>query len=236
MLTNSCRIACEKRRNLAIATVMAGLLLLPARPSSAAQEHAAPSPTEHAAAQGPGATPDTHSTETAHASEGAHGNPLSGLLWPVANFAVLVAVLRRYLRAPAAEYFASRKAQIRKDLIDAATLKSEANAQLAEIDARLKALPAELDALRTRGRQETEAEQQRIAKSAAAERARLVEQTRRDIDLQVRNARRELTEHAARLALQLAETRITREISAVDHDRLSRQYVDQVGARQGLPS
>lgn len=224
MLTIRCRIACEKRRNLAVAPVLLALLVLPAPARAAVQEHTTEAAAPHASAPEHGTAPDA-----AHSGEGAHGNPLAGLLWPVANFAVLVAVLRHYLRAPAAEYFASRKAQIRKDLVDAATLKSEASGQLAEIDARLQALPAELEALRARGRQEIDAEQQRIAKSADVESTRLVEQTRRDIELQVRNARRELTAHAARLAVTLAETRITAEITADDHERLARRYIEQVG-------
>ena len=230
MPTTTCRIACEKRRNLTVASALLVLVLVPARVHLSAQDHGAQGATTHAPAS------EAHDAAPEHASEGGHGNPLAGLLWPVANFAVLVAVIRHYLRKPAADYFASRKAQVRKDLVDAAELKSAATSQLADIDARLKALPAELEALRARGRQEIDAEQQRIAKSAEAERTRLLEQTRRDIDLQIRNARRELTEHAARLAVELAETRITREITADDHDRLSRQYVDQVGAQRGLHS
>ena len=72
------------------------------------------------------------------------------------------------------------------------------------IEQKLQALPGELDALRTRGAEEIKAEEQRIAAAAAADRDRLLEQTRREIDLQVRLAKKEILEHAADLSVQLA--------------------------------
>ena len=48
------------------------------------------------------------------------------------------------------------------------------------------------------------AEQARIAQAAAAERERLLEHTRREIEMRLRVARRELIEHAAQLAVDIA--------------------------------
>ena len=61
----------------------------------------------------------------------------------------------------------------------------------------MQALPAELEALKRQGAEDVKAEQARIAQAAADERTRLLEQTRREIDMRLRIARRELTEHAA---------------------------------------
>ena len=76
-------------------------------------------------------------------------------------------------------------------------MRTTATAQLAEIQQKLEALPAELAALRRAAKKTCVAEQARIAQAAAAERERLLEQTRREIDMRLRMARRELTEHAA---------------------------------------
>ncbi len=84
--------------------------------------------------------------------------------------------------------------QIRTDLVQAAEMKQSAAAQIEEIDRKMKALPAELEALRAQGAQEIAAEEERIRAAAAAERDRLLEQARRDIDLQVKIAERELVE------------------------------------------
>ena len=55
----------------------------------------------------------------------------------------------------------------------------------------MKQLPGELDTL-ARGQEEIAGEQARIEQAAAAERERLLEQTRREIDLQLRAVRRDL--------------------------------------------
>jgi F-type H+-transporting ATPase subunit b len=153
------------------------------------------------------------------------------LLWPTANFIVLVVLLNKVLRAPIAEYLAARSSQIRKDLVDAAELNKSATAQLADVERKLQALPGELDALRTRGAQEIVAEEERIASAAAADRARLLTQTKREIEVRLQAAQRELSDHAATLALQLAEQKLATEMTAADHARLVDRYVAQVKER-----
>ena len=71
-------------------------------------------------------------------------------------------------------------------------------------------------------------EEQRIAAQAAADRERLLEQTRREIDLQVRLAKKEILEHAANLSVQLATERIKKEVTPADQDRLVDRYLSQV--------
>jgi F-type H+-transporting ATPase subunit b len=212
------------RRPWFAALLTLALLSILPRPA-AAQEHQPP------------AQPDTHATADAHAPEGEHGGEhgfvasLTGMLWPAANFLILAGGLWWFLKDPAAAYLRDRHASIRKDLVEAAQLKSSATADLAEIDRRLAALPGEIDALRRRGADEIAAEEQRITSQAAAERERLLEQTRREIDLQVRLAKRELTAHAANLAVQLASDRLKQSLTAEDQQQLVDRYLDQVTPR-----
>ena len=111
---------------------------------------------------------------------------------------------------------------------EAAELKSTATAQLAQIEQKLQALPGEISALRTRGAEEIAAEEQRIAAAAVADRERLLEQTRREIDLQVRLAKKDILEHAADLSVQLATERIKKDVTQADQDRLVDRYLQQV--------
>jgi F0F1-type ATP synthase membrane subunit b/b' len=133
-----------------------------------------------------------------------------------------------FLRTPIATYLADRSAGIRDDLVTAARMKESAAAQIADLERKLAALPGELEALKARGHEEIAAEEQRIEQAAAAERERLVEQTRREIDLQLRIAERELVEHASNLAVQLATERIQRTITPSDQSRLVDRYLEQV--------
>lgn len=197
-----------------------------------AQEHApAPPPVEQSSPLPQGAQP-AHpdapaTTDTAHAEE-AHDEGIMPTVFRLANFAILVGLLVYFLKSPFVAYLASRSAQIRQDLVTAAEMRAAATAQLAEIDRKMQALPAELDALRRQGAEDVQAEQARIAEAAAAERTRLLEQTRREIDMRLRIAKRELTEHAAQLAVGVAEQRIRRSITPDDQVRLVDRYASQL--------
>lgn len=211
-------LACELRRKLRRAALLVAATLALAGANTAAQATDA-----HAPAQ-----PDAHAAPAGeHAAAGDHGG-LAGLLWPTANFLILCGGLYYFLRAPFTEYLAGRSTQIRKDLVDAAELNRAATAQLAEVDRKVKALPGEIEALRTRGAQEIAAEEARIADAATAERERLLAQTRREIDVRLKAAQRELSEHAATLALDLAKRRLATDVTPADHARLVDRYVQQV--------
>lgn len=209
--TQTTQEACELKNKVATTVFAATSVLLSA--VAFAQEHA-PAAAEHAEEAGE------------HAQ--SLGHMLLGLGWPLANFAIFIGVLYYFFNKPFREYLATRSAAIRKDLVEAAELKATATAQLAQIEQKLQAIPGEISALRTRGAEEIKAEEQRIAAAAAADRERLLEQTRREIDLQVRLAKKEILEHAADLSVQLATERIQKEVTPADQDRLVDRYLQQV--------
>ena len=173
-----------------------------------------------------------HAAEAEHAAPHSVTDMILAMGWPLANFAIFVGVLYYFFNQPLKDYLASRSSTIRKDLVEAAELKAAATAQLAAIEQKLQALPGELETLRRRGAAEIAAEEQRIAAAAAADRDRLLEQTRREIDLQVRLAKREILEHAADLSVQLATERIKKEVTPADQERLVDRYLDQVKGNQ----
>lgn len=192
-----------------------------------AQEHAPQPPaTGHGAAMPQGAQP----AGAEHAAEEAHADPhpIRTMVARLLNFALLVGVLVYFLKSPIAAHLASRVTQIRHDLVTAAELKQAASAQLAEIQQKMAALPGELVALRKQGADDVKAERERIARAAETERVRLLDQTRREIDMRLRVAKRELTEHAAQLAVQVAEQRIKRTITPDDQIRLVDRYASQL--------
>ena len=181
------------------------------QPAAAGAQHGAP-------AHAPGEAEEEHHEE--------------GILPTVArllNFAILAGVLVYFLGGPISGYLAARSSQIRQDLVNAAEMRRGASSRLEEIQRQLAALPGELDALRTRGAEDIAAEERRIASTAQVERERMLEQTRREIDMRLRVARRELTEHAAQLAVDVARSRITGTMTGEDQLRLVDRYAAQVG-------
>lgn len=216
--------ACELKNKVAnlpglgaLRTVLILLALFSAAPALALQ----PDPAQPSA-------PGIAAQPIEHAEDEEHHSVWAGLLWPTVNFAILFGTLWYFLKEPLANYLRSRHTAIRRELVDAATVTATASAQLAEIERKLQALPGEINALRQRGTEEIASEEARIAALAAAERERLLEQTRREIELQVRLAKRDLVEHAAGLSVQLAADRIQQQITPADQERLVDRYLNDV--------
>jgi F-type H+-transporting ATPase subunit b len=229
--------------------VLVLLAVLAFVPGLAAQEHAAQPATPAPAATAPAADHATPAAQEPHAPAGAaqaaghasaEGASAGGghdkSIWPqvgkIVNFAILVGTVIYFGRKPLAGYLARRGAQVRSELVAAEEMKKAAAAQIAEMEAKLQALPAELDALKARGRQEIAAEEQRIRELAETERARLLEQASREIAQRTRVARRELVEHAASLAVGVAQTKIRAQITDADQARLFDRYLTEVKSHE----
>lgn len=160
----------------------------------------------------------------AHEASGGWGATIAKMV----NFAILVGVLVYFLRTPIAGYLTGRIAKVREDLVSAQQTRETAARQLADIDAKLKALPLELDALKQRGAEDITAERARIEEAAEADRQRLLEQTRREIDMRLRVARRELLELTADRAIGVARERLARAMTPDDQARLVDRYAAQL--------
>ncbi len=152
-----------------------------------------------------------------------------GMIAKLFNFALLAGTLVYFLRTPFATHLSGRSLQIQSDLVKAAAAKASAAEQSAEIDKKMSALPAELDALRVAGAAEVVAEETRIRQAADAERARLLEQTRREIDVQLKIAERGLVQLTADLAVAVATERLRTTITDADQVRLVDRDLAQVG-------
>jgi F-type H+-transporting ATPase subunit b len=199
--------------------------------ASAAVSAAQPSAQPGQAAPGAAQAIDPEAVAEGRTAEGEHhGESIWVTGARLLNFGLLVGILGYFLGPLIGRYLNDRSGQIRADLVQAAAMRRTAESQLAEIDARLKALPAELEELRRRGTEEIAAEEARIRAASEAERDRLLGHMRRDIDLQLRIARRELVHEAAALAVGVAERRIRSIITPDDHRRLLDRYTRQLGA------
>ncbi len=187
---------------------------------------------------GPAASAEHQPAAQAPTAEHGEAAGHDGWVWPLVarlfNFAVLVGTLVYFLRKPFATYLQNRSAQIRRDLVEAEELRQSAEAQMAEIEAKLRALPGEIETLRRQGSDELAAEEARLRAAAEAERVRLVEQARREIDLAVRVAKQELRREAADLAVGVASERIKAQLTPEAHLRLVDRYADQVSRARGV--
>lgn len=242
IVTRVCEWACAWANACAWAVVLLMLALtLPLAARVNVEQHAEPVAASvpavaHASALAPAHAPaPAHASAHAPAPEGGeeHGSGWLATIAKIFNFAVLVAVLVYFLKSPLSTYLASRISRVREDLVAAAAMREEASRRLADIQAKLQSLPSEIDALKVRGTEEIAAERQRIEQAAEAERQRLLEQTRREIEMHYRVARRQILEQTATLAVSIASERIKRTMTPDDQARLVDRYAAQLtGAAQ----
>lgn len=209
---------------LALPLLLTLLVALPAVPLSANQAQV------DAAAAGQ-AEPGLSHRAAGPVEEEHAGRGIVDVIARIVNFGILVGTLTWLLKSPIRSYLDDRGTSIRSDLVNAKEMRETAAAQIAEIDRKMQSLPAELDALRRQGVEDIAAEESRIRAAAAAERERLLEQARREIDLQVKVAERDLVAHAADLAVGVAADRIKKNITDDDQKRLVDRYVQQIRPR-----
>lgn len=165
------------------------------------------------------------------AAEGAAAEPgWAPSIAKFINFGLLAAVIIYFGRGAIGDYLRTRSATIRKDLVDSKALRAHAEQQLAGVRQRLALLPGELEEMKRRGTEELAAEKVRLAEATAHERQRVLDQTRREIELQSRLARRDLVQHSVELSIALARTRIETGMTPEDQARLIDRYTAGVRA------
>jgi F-type H+-transporting ATPase subunit b len=128
---------------------------------------------------------------------------LSGL-----NFVIIVVVLFWAARKFLPSLFRNRTAAIQQALQEARTASQDANRRLAEIENRLRQLDVEIGRMQSNAESEAAAEEARIHKAAEDDVRKVVLAAEQEIAAAAKQARRELANHTASLALALASKQI----------------------------
>jgi F-type H+-transporting ATPase subunit b len=153
-----------------------------------------------------------------------------GLGWKWANFALLAIGLGYLVRKNLPPMFRARTEEIQKGIVEAQALKRDAEKRAAEMQAKLAALGDEIEKFRTQARAEMEQESARVAEETRRQVEKLQRQTELEIETAGKLAQRELRSYAARLALELAETRIRGLLDAKTEGALIQDFVHDLEA------
>lgn len=153
-----------------------------------------------------------------------HGSPLS-IVWKWGNFILLFGGLAYYLRRPLREFLQTRARGIEEGLASGKRAQEEAEAKMSAIETQLARLDEEIDGLKQQAARESEEERQRIIDSSRAEADRIVAMARREIEGLQRSARLELKAHVARLAVDLAEERLRKDLEPGQNQRIISRFV-----------
>jgi len=169
---------------------------------------------------------------TASFAAGGHADSgviLKDFLYRCFNFALMVGVLVYFVNKPIRKGLKGRTEEIEKTLADAESAKAAAEAKHKEYSDKLAKATEEIAGITEAIRREGELERDKII-AAAKDMADKIE---READNKaagvVAKARIELREEASRLAVELAEDMLKKQVSADDQKRLVDEYMQKMG-------
>lgn len=129
-------------------------------------------------------------------------------------------------RRPIGDALKNRALGIRKELLDSARERDEARQKNEELVARLGKFERELEEMRVKAAEDAKLDAARLIERAEAEAQRIAQSSERTISEETRKAKASLRKEAVDLAVQLAETTLSKEVQADDQRRLARQFLD----------
>jgi len=146
----------------------------------------------------------------------------------ILNFGVIAAVIiwagRKFLPG----IFRDRTAAIQRAMQEAQKASAEARQKLAEIESRLQKLDVEIGMMRDAAEREGAAEEARIKAAAEEDAQKIVASAEQEIAAAAKAARRQLTAHAADLAVGLAQKQI--HVDAATDKTLVSNFAGELGS------
>ena len=146
----------------------------------------------------------------------------------VLNFVVIAALIVWAGRKHLPGLFRDRTAAIQKAMQEAQKASDEARRKLAEIESRLMKLDVEIGMMRDAAEKEAGAEEARIQAAAQEDARKIVAAAEQEIAAAAKAARRQLTAHAADLAVGLAQKQIR--VDAATDQTLVQNFARELGA------
>ncbi len=172
------------------------------------------------------------STTLAFAAEEAEpAFSLKALIWPIINFAILVAVLVKFLAKPAKEFFRKRTEMIEKSIKEAEEAKGLAQKALNEVKERLASTDRELEEILSAAKQAGQKERETLIAEGKKLRDKILEQARVNVEFELQKAKETIKSEAALLALELAEKQIKEKLGKKEQDALIDEYIKKLEVR-----
>ena len=154
---------------------------------------------------------------------------LKDFLYRCFNFALMVGILVYFVTKPIRKGLKERREGIEKALAEAEAAKQAAEAKHREYTEKLARATEEIKSIAASIRHEGEVERDKIIAAAREMAAKIEREAENKAAGVVANARAELREEAARLAVELAEDLLKKQVAADDQKRLVEEYMLKVG-------
>ncbi|HKZ46567.1 MAG TPA: ATP synthase F0 subunit B [Thermodesulfobacteriota bacterium] len=151
------------------------------------------------------------------------------MIWRIINFAILAAAvffIVRYFKVK--DFFANRRESIKAELEEAKRAKEEADRKVKEFEQKLILLDQKIEEIYKEIRIEGEIEKKKIIEEAMKLADKIKEQTRFTAEQEIKKAREEIKGEIAHVAVEMAEEILRHEMTAADHERLIKEYLEKV--------
>jgi len=142
------------------------------------------------------------------------------------NLAVLFGLLYFFTNKPLRETMKDRATGIRKELTESAKQLDQAKKRYEELEGRLTRFEDEINEMRAKAEELAKDEEVKLIERANANAARIAESAQRSIRDETNRARNTLRKEAVELAVNLAQTVLTKQVKATDQKRLAREFLD----------
>jgi F-type H+-transporting ATPase subunit b len=152
---------------------------------------------------------------------------LSTIVFQMANFFILLAVLTWFLYRPLQRTMKQREDEIAARLRDAEERAHRADAERAQLAADAERVRTEAEAVLAAARGEASQLRQRLLDEARREAARYADEARERLDAQERAVRQRLEDIVRQTAVTMAGTLITRTVGPAFHQGLIEQWLAQ---------
>ncbi|HEX5661002.1 MAG TPA: ATP synthase F0 subunit B [Polyangiales bacterium] len=164
-----------------------------------------------------------------HGAHGEHGWDTTALVASFVNFVVLIAVFVYLFKDSLKSYLVSRKAEVEKELLEAARLKADAEAKHKEYSERLAKLDSELAKMKTDMQEAGKREFDRIIADAEHKAARMRKEAEFLIEQQAKTLRNDITRESTDGAVAAAAELLLRATTTYDQQRLAQEYLGSLG-------
>ena len=169
---------------------------------------------------------------TAHASAGGHetGIPWPKIIFHTINLVILISAIvylekkKKFLH----NFFQNRHDNLKKALEEAEAEKRKAEEKYREYQGKLENIEKEIQALTELLRKDGNSEKELMLKNARDLAERMKKDAQMSADQEIAKARYELRKEAVRLAVQMAEEKLQKEMKDEDQDRLAEENINNI--------
>ncbi|MBI4785859.1 MAG: F0F1 ATP synthase subunit B [Chloroflexi bacterium] len=155
------------------------------------------------------------------------------LITQIANFVILLILLRVLLYKPILNMLAARKQKIQESLEYAESVKKQAAEQQKEFERKLDETRRETQAAAQAAAQVGEKEREAILAQARQDAQKLVEQAKEQIEYERKQMMAELHDEVVRLSLLAAQKVISRSLDDAGHRQLVSEFIAQADQFDG---